>query len=197
MGDRAGSTFRLAGIDDVAAIVDLVESAYRGERAASTWSSEAELIDGQRTDSAMVRSTVTDPTATTILLVDRDGAVLGCCELRRPDERGRCVLGMFAVEPDLQGEGLGRQVLAEGERVAAAMGGTAVELHVIHLRHELIEWYARRGYRRTGEQLPFPYGDERFGRPRRDDLRFDVLVKAVGDPAIESGTGPDASSVSA
>jgi hypothetical protein len=50
---------------------------------------------------------------------------------------------------------------------------------VIHLRDTLIAWYERRGYRRTGETEPFPYGDERFGIPRRDDLYFVVLEKAL------------------
>jgi len=54
---------------------------------------------------------------------------------------------------------------------------------VIEQRAELIAWYERRGYRRSGEYQPFPYGDERFGIPRRDDLRFEVLVKDLGQPA--------------
>ena len=32
---------------------------------------------------------------------------------------------------------------------------------------------------RTGEFKPFPYGDERFGLPQRDDLRFEVLRKTL------------------
>jgi len=54
---------------------------------------------------------------------------------------------------------------------------------VIVQREELIAWYERRGYRRTGEHKPFPYGDERFGIPRRDDLRFEVLVKDFAEMA--------------
>ena len=48
-------------------------------------------------------------------------------------------------------------------------------------RDELIAWYERRGYRRTGVVKPFPYGDTRFGIPRRDDLRFEVLEKTFGE----------------
>ena len=53
-------------------------------------------------------------------------------------------------------------------------------LTVIAQRLELIAWYARRGYLPTGEHRPFPYGDARFGLPRRDDLVFDVLRKPLG-----------------
>jgi hypothetical protein len=50
---------------------------------------------------------------------------------------------------------------------------------VVHVRAALLEWYARRGYSLTGETKPFPYGDERYGRPTRDDLYFVVLSKRL------------------
>jgi len=50
---------------------------------------------------------------------------------------------------------------------------------VIRQRPELIAWYERRGYRLTGERRSFPYGDERFGQPNRDDLEFVVLEKTL------------------
>jgi hypothetical protein len=54
-----------------------------------------------------------------------------------------------------------------------------MHMTVIVQRTELIGYYERRGYRRTGELHPFPYGDERFGLPQRDDLAFELLVKAL------------------
>jgi hypothetical protein len=62
------------------------------------------------------------------------------------------------------------------ERWSAA----ALHLSVIAHRGELIAWYERRGYARTGETQPFPYGDERYGRPLRDDLELVVLRRALG-----------------
>ena len=50
---------------------------------------------------------------------------------------------------------------------------------VIEQRSELLAWYARRGYRSTGEKEPFPYGNPRFGLPKREDLRFLVLEKEL------------------
>ena len=50
---------------------------------------------------------------------------------------------------------------------------------MIDVRVELIDWYRRRGYVVTDERHPFPYGDERFGLPRRDDLQFAVLRKEL------------------
>ena len=69
--------------------------------------------------------------------------------------------------------------LDAGESFAAERGASALELHVIDVRVELIDWYRRRGYVVTDERHPFPYGDERFGLPRRDDLQFAVLRKEL------------------
>ena len=57
---------------------------------------------------------------------------------------------------------------------------TTMQMTVIDCREELMAFYERRGYARTGIKKPFPYGDERFGIPRRDDLRFEVMEKPLG-----------------
>ena len=51
---------------------------------------------------------------------------------------------------------------------------------VVHIRDTLIAWYERRGYALTGETRPFPHGDDRFGKPLRDDLSFVVMEKVLG-----------------
>jgi GNAT superfamily N-acetyltransferase len=87
---------------------------------------------------------------------------------------------MFAVSPRLQGAGLGKVIIAEAERQARETWGvTEMHMTVISVRDDLIAWYERRGYRRTGRTTPFPYGDERFGIPQRDDLEFELLIKEL------------------
>ncbi|KTF41156.1 GNAT family N-acetyltransferase, partial [Xanthomonas translucens] len=89
-----------------------------------------------------------------------------------------------SVQPQAQGGGLGTTVLAEAERIAWQEWQLPVmQMTVIDLREELIAFYERRGYRRTGIKKPFPYGDARFGAPRRDDLRFELLEKPLGSAA--------------
>ncbi|MDX6741085.1 GNAT family N-acetyltransferase [Actinocorallia sp. A-T 12471] len=175
---RARATFREAGQDDVARIVALVESAYRGDSSRTGWTTEADLLDGQRTDPEAVRALLTAD-GSLVLLAERDGSLVACCHLERRGETA--YFGMFAVSPAEQNSGLGRTVLAEAERVARARwAAREMQMTVITLRTELVAWYERRGYRATGEIRPFPYADERFGRPRRDDLDFSVLVKPLG-----------------
>lgn len=170
--------FRHATQQDVPHVVELVESAYRGPSSRSGWTTEADLLEGQRINEQMLAETLGDP-ATVVLLAHDGDELVGCCELRHDPTRVAAHLGMFAVRPGLQGGGVGRAVLAEAERLAGEWGAECLELSVIEVRDELISWYRRRGYEPTGAAEPFPYGDERFGRPLRDDLRFVVLSKQL------------------
>jgi ribosomal protein S18 acetylase RimI-like enzyme len=170
--------FRRADSTDVPAIVTLVESAYRGEVSRTGWTTEADLLDGQRTDAAAVADILRTP-GSTVLLAEAAGGLMACCQIeQRPP--AVAYFGMFSVQPTGQGQGVGRQVLAEAERIAREeWGATTMIMTVLAQRDDLIAWYERRGYRRTGEQRPFPYGDERYGIPRRPDLVFDVLAKPL------------------
>ncbi|MEE1927248.1 GNAT family N-acetyltransferase [Streptomyces sp. TRM 70351] len=179
---RTPLAFRAATEDDVEALVALVESAYRGESSRAGWTTEAHLLAGQRTDADAVRALVRDPDSTLLAAV-RGGVTVACCHLERrtlADGAPAAYFGMFAVSPALQGAGLGRLVLAEAERRALdAWDAREMHMTVIEQRADLIAWYERRGYVRTGRFSPFPYGDERFGVPLRDDLRFELLVRPL------------------
>ncbi|MER7870474.1 GNAT family N-acetyltransferase [Streptomyces cellulosae] len=173
----AALTFRDATDADVDALVELIESAYRGESSRAGWTTEADILHGQRTDPEGVLEVV-KAADSRLLTVEREGRIVACCQL---EHRGdHAYFGMFAVSPALQGAGLGRTVIAEAERQAReGWGVTEMHMTVISLREDLIAWYERRGYRRTGRTTPFPYGDERFGIPQRDDLEFELLVKEL------------------
>lgn len=176
------ATFRTATAGDVPDLVALIESAYRGESSRAGWTTEADLLDGQRTDPEGVAEVVRDPDSR-LLVLERDADLVACCQLERRTGGGGepvAYFGMFAVRPALQGAGLGRAVLAEAERTAVAeWSATRMQMTVISARAELIAWYERRGYARTGRRSPFPYGDERFGIPLRPDLDFELLVKPL------------------
>lgn len=183
-GERRRS-IRRARPSDAAPLVALVESAYRGDTSRRGWTTEADLLDGQRIDVTMMQATLADPDVVVLVAGGDPGTgsdPVGCCEVRRV-AAGEASFGMFAVDPDAQGGGLGAALLLAAEQLAGGeLGAQRMTMSVIEHREELIDWYARRGYRRTGEHRPFPYGDERFGRPRRDDLRFVVLAKELDRP---------------
>ncbi|GMU42122.1 MAG: GNAT family N-acetyltransferase [Xanthomonadales bacterium] len=168
--------FRPATHADIPAVVALVESAYRGDSSRRGWTTEADLLGGQRTDSDGVRALI-DQEGSLLLLAERDGDLLGCANLERQGDAA--YFGMFAVDPAVQGGGVGDAILCECERIARDWGLASLRMTVFWMRRELIAWYQRRGYAATGERVPFPYGDERYGLPTRDDLWFEVYAKPL------------------
>ena len=177
-------TFRDATPADLEAIVALVESAYRGDVSRQGWTTEADLLDGNRIDPEVLRGDI-ERAHSRVVVAERPstgpgqaGDLLGCAHVCI--EGGAGYFGMFAIRPELQGAGLGKQLLAEAERIMREEWRLPVmRMTVIDLREELIAFYERRGYRRTGIKKPFPATDPRFGLPRRDDLRFELLEKAL------------------
>ena len=171
--------FRTATPADIGAIVGLTESAYRGNASRVGWTTEADLLDGQRTDAREVAELIANSNAR-LLLAEQADRLLASCVVERLVDGDACdgYFGMFSVRPEAQGNGTGRALLAEAERIARDdWHARTMRMTVIDVRAELIAWYERRGYQRTGEYRPFPYGDPRFGIPKRDDLRFEWLVK--------------------
>ena len=89
--------------------------------------------------------------------------------------------GTFAVSPRAQGRGVGKELMTHAEAFARdRFGAERMRMTVIDKRTELIAFYERRGYLQTGEREPFPYGEDRFGLPRTEDLEFVVLIKELG-----------------
>ena len=181
--DTAAS-FRLALQADIADIVTLVTSAYRGDASRKGWTTEADLLDGQRVDPIGIVEIISKPDSRVLLAElppsssGQAPRLLACCHIEKQGDG--CYFGMFAVDPTSQGGGIGKLMMREAERIARSeFDCREMQMTVISVRDDLIAWYERRGYRRTGKYKPFPYGDERFGIPKRDDLKFELLVKAL------------------
>lgn len=168
------SAYRLAALDDAQAIVALVNSVYRGDSSRLGWTTEADLLDGQRTDLAEVESLLRAPQSTFLVIEDAEG-LLGCAHLERDGDAAS--FGMFSIRPGCQGQGLGKAMLQQAESCARQLWAVSgMRMSVISARSELIAYYERRGYHRTGETLPFPT-DPRCGLPKVAGLAFTVLAK--------------------
>jgi GNAT superfamily N-acetyltransferase len=170
--------FRAATAADAAEIVELVQSAYRGEGSKAGWTTEADLLDGQRTDQAGVLEAMSGPRCV-LRLAFQDGELLACAQVDA-SEGAHAHFGMFAVRPNLQSGGIGKALLADCEALAVSeFGCTHMVMWVIWTRASLIAFYARRGYVQNENRHPFPYGDPRFGLPKRDDLYFIEMLKPL------------------
>jgi ribosomal protein S18 acetylase RimI-like enzyme len=182
MTPQSSLQFRSATRADMEALIALVESAYRGDASKQGWTTEADMLDGRRTGADDIEACLNRPDSK-ILLAERplpDGGreLVACAHVAIEDGAG--YFGMFSVRPNLQGGGIGKALLTEAERIAREEWQLpTMRMTVIDVRDELIAFYQRRGYRRTGVKKPFPYGDERFGKPKRDDLQFEILEKTL------------------
>lgn len=169
-------TFRPAVMADVEYIVALVNSAYRGESSRAGWTTEADLLAGQRTDANEVSSLISSDDSM-ILLCQSGEEIIGTVHL----QRGKNVasMGMLVIRPDLQGHGLGKKLMQAAEAATIKMWGVAKMLmYVVTLRHELIAFYERRGYRRTGKLKAFPK-EVRFGIPKVAGLEIELMEKTL------------------
>lgn len=169
----------VADIDELSA---LVNSAYRGESSHLGWTTEADLLEGQRTDGEDLRRHIQDPEHVIMCVSEvENGPILACVllELKARPEGKNSYLGMLTVKPSLQTKGIGKFLMGAAEDRARRFGARSMLLGVIQVRETLIAWYERRGYKKTGLTKPFPYGNLQFGKPKRDDLYFVFFEKSL------------------
>ena len=165
---------------DYPAIIDLANLAYRGTGASASWNVETGIIEGQRlTDSLLREDLAKSPDAYLLTWRNNPSSPLLGCVWLEPKAESVWYLGLLAVQPNLQKQQLGRSLLATAETYAKERGAHRIRMTVLSVRDALIAWYERRGYTLTGETQPYPYGDERFGTPLRDDLYFVVFEKLI------------------
>ncbi len=161
---------------DAEAISALVNSAYRGESSRAGWTTEADFLDGTRTDGDAVREIIERPGHVILLAADEHQQLLGCVEMRFQSRD--LYFGMLSVQPTLQNKGIGRILLNTMEQEGRAAGCQRLFMNVLSERRELIAWYERLGFYDTGKRVPFQFSDPRFGFPKKP-LEFVVMEKSL------------------
>lgn len=154
---------------DLPEVVSLMNRAYRGGKG---WAAEGPYIQGDRISLKDLEAELAAKPDMQLLIWRDTDTLTGCVTLEPLGDGVRWYLGGLTIEPARQEAKLGRRLLAQAEEVARAAGARRMRLNVIWVREALIEWYLRRGYEPTGERTPFPYDDDRWGRPTRPDLAF-------------------------
>ena len=171
-------SFRSAVPSDVDALVPFVNGGYRGESSKRGWTTEADILGGQRTDHEKMLEMVEAKDARVELAHAEDGALIGCVYLKKEAD-GSCYLGMLTVDPARQSGGIGKLIMAHSDAAARAWGCRRMRMTAISVRAELIAYYERRGYAKTGVSEPFPENDPRFGLPKVRGLLFVELAKTL------------------
>ena len=173
-------SFRRAQLSDAATIVELVNSAYRGESSRAGWTTEADILGGQRTDADEISYLITMKDSVILLCLCGD-VMIGSVHLEKIDSE-MAYLGMLVVNPILQGQGSGKRFMTQAEEFARTEWGIKrMQMQVITLRGELIAYYQRRGYQLTGEIRAFPEFEPKFGLPKVKGLKLSVMEKILAD----------------
>lgn len=168
--------FRIATAQDIEALVSLINAAYRGDSSRQGWTTEADLLDGLRTDREMLLEILAAPDSV-IVLCATDQQLLGSVHIQR--EGLTANLGMLAVKPDMQGQGIGTRLLAAAESHAVSIWPIQrLAMRVIDCRIELLAFYQRRDYRPTGDSGAFPE-NPRLWQPKVEALRLLTLEKTI------------------
>lgn len=167
----------VASTPDIPALVALINSAYRGEGSKQGWTTEADLIGGLRTDEEDLTEIFKDPATTFLKYSNETGQVIGCMRLQQRGDR--LYLGMLTVSPTLQAQGLGKQLLKAADEMAKMKQCRAIFMTVFSARPELIAWYERHGYCKTGEVIPFQHNEKYEVVSEGLKLEFFVLEKLI------------------
>jgi ribosomal protein S18 acetylase RimI-like enzyme len=161
--------------NDLPQLVQLVNSAYRGESSKQGWTTEAALLGGVRTTESNLLKEMNEPGVSILKLENEQQELLACVFLQVLESK--LYLGMLTVRPDLQNKGLGKILLQHAEQFANSLKLPVIEMTVISERTELIDWYKRHGYTPTGKTKPFVEGVH-IGNPVKP-IEFLVLTKMV------------------
>jgi len=164
-----------ATLQNIPQLEILINSAYRGDSSKKGWTTEADLLDGIRTDVDSLKEMISRSGAIILQSFTEHNLLQGCVYLEK--RKNKMYLGMLTVSPMLQAKGIGKQLLIEAEKYAQSQECSLIEMTVISVRTELIEWYKKHGYKDTGEKRPFP-NDIKFGIPKQP-LEFIVMQKEI------------------
>jgi ribosomal protein S18 acetylase RimI-like enzyme len=154
--DNPNLIIRPAERSDLEELQAVIQLAYRGRSAATSWSHQGELPEGERVSRGDLEGLL-GATNSRLSVAEIAGRVVGS-SLVVAVAAGQCEIRLVSVDPSVQGEGVGGQLLSHAEVLAVeAFAASHVIIEVLEHRSRLIAYYERRGYRRTDGSRPYPF----------------------------------------
>ena len=137
-GSGAAIRIRLAGRDDMRGMISMINAAFVVE----------DFIEGTRTDEERMSALMEKGE----FLVAQDGNsnFIGSVYVEVFGDRG--YLGMLAVDPKQQGNGLGGKLVQAAEGHCRQRGCACMKLTVLSLRMPVLAFYRKLGYREAGTE---------------------------------------------
>lgn len=172
--------FHKAELVDAEEVAALINAAYRGESSRAGWTTEADLLDGLRTTTPEIASIIKREDAFILIGVLNDQIVACmCCELQIISGKSTAHFGMIAVKPILQNRGYGAEIIQAAEAMTLRQWRVAgFHMAVISIRNELIAFYEKLGFLRTGEFKDFPI-ESALWQAKVESLNLEYLVKVI------------------
>ncbi len=168
------TTFREAKIEDIPQIVDLVNISYRSKEFKG-WTSEADIVKGDRINNAQVQELFQNDSKVFVMFKDEE--LIGCVHVHKQNDS--CYIGMLTTHPNVQNMGIGKEILKLAEEHSIKNYSiNCFEMSVLSVREELINFYERRGYKRTGDNEPYPV-NANVGTPLSSEIQVLHLVKEI------------------
>jgi ribosomal protein S18 acetylase RimI-like enzyme len=151
-----GTIIRPAELSDLDVLQAVIQRAYRGRSAAASWSHEGELPEGERVSRGDLEALL-GATDARLSVAEIAGQIVGS-SLVVAVVPGECEIRLVSVDPSVQGEGLGGQLLGHAEALAGEIfAASHATIEVLQHKSRLIAYYERRGYRRTEGSRPYPH----------------------------------------
>ena len=158
-------------IHDAAELCQLINSAYRGKHG---WTKESDIVSGERITLEDTKALITDQ-ETHILIVKENSSIIACVCIEQ--KGSQAYIGLLAVNSNYQNRGLGKEVLFLAEEYALnQFCCKQYVMLVVSQRDELIAFYERRGYIKTGETEKYPV-HLNVGIPTEENLTIEYLTK--------------------
>ena len=153
---RPNLNIRMATAGDIPAIIPIVNAAFAIES----------FLEGTRTDEERMSAMMEKGR----FLVGEDASGKIVTSLYVEMRGDRAYLGMLAVDPSLQGSGVGRQMANAAEDYCRQRGAKYLDIVVLSLRPELLPIYRKLGFVETGTEEFHP------SRPLKEGLECHGIV---------------------